>query len=120
MTNSRIQFLLAGALLLGQLRGIDIRSEGSGNAGATNALRTRGAGFAAGVLLIDVAKGLIGARLLPILGWPSADPSVSRDWLAAICAAASPPCAPAAAWRRRSSSSACSGAKELKQPPPPP
>ncbi|WP_422218206.1 glycerol-3-phosphate acyltransferase, partial [Dokdonella sp.] len=30
---------LSGSLLLGRLRGIDIRQSGSGNAGGTNALR---------------------------------------------------------------------------------
>ena len=33
---------LSGSLLLGRLRGVDIRESGSGNAGGTNALRTQG------------------------------------------------------------------------------
>ena len=33
---------LPGSLLLGRLRGVDIRTQGSGNAGGTNALRTQG------------------------------------------------------------------------------
>ena len=33
---------LLGSLVLGRLRGVDIRRLGSGNAGATNALRTQG------------------------------------------------------------------------------
>ena len=36
---------LLGSLLLGRLRGVDIRNMGSGNAGATNALRTQGKVF---------------------------------------------------------------------------
>jgi len=32
---------LLGSLILGRVRGVDIRSMGSGNAGATNAMRTR-------------------------------------------------------------------------------
>ena len=31
---------LSGSLLLGRFRGVDIRTQGSGNAGGTNALRT--------------------------------------------------------------------------------
>jgi glycerol-3-phosphate acyltransferase PlsY len=80
---------LMGALLIGTLRGVDIREQGSGNPGGTNALRTQGFWFAAGVVLIDVGKGAVAARWLP--GWSipgiGADPAVDRDWLAAACAA---------------------------------
>ena len=41
-----------GSLVMGRLRGVDIRELGSGNAGGTNALRTQGWGFALGVVLI--------------------------------------------------------------------
>jgi len=44
---------LAGRLL----KGIDLRQVGSGSTGATNVLRTLGAGPAAAVLVIDLAKG---------------------------------------------------------------
>ena len=57
---------VSGSLLLGKLRGVDIREAGSGNAGATNALRTRGKAFALGVLLIDVGKG---ALAVVLAGW---------------------------------------------------
>jgi acyl phosphate:glycerol-3-phosphate acyltransferase len=50
---------LSGSLLLGRLRGIDVRKLGSGNAGGTNAFRTQGWRFALGVVLIDVAKGVL-------------------------------------------------------------
>jgi glycerol-3-phosphate acyltransferase PlsY len=66
-----------GSLLLGRLRGVDIRTMGSGNAGGTNALRTQGAWFAAGAVLIDVAKGylavyLSGFGVSPVAGLPEA------------------------------------------------
>jgi glycerol-3-phosphate acyltransferase PlsY len=48
---------LSGSLLLGRLRGVDIREHGSGNAGGTNALRTQGWKFALGTVLVDVGKG---------------------------------------------------------------
>lgn len=54
---------LSGSLLLGRLRGVDIRTQGSGNAGGTNALRTQGWKFALGVVLIDVGKGALAAWL---------------------------------------------------------
>jgi glycerol-3-phosphate acyltransferase PlsY len=52
---------LSGSLLLGRLRGVDIRTLGSGNAGGTNALRTQGWRFALGVVLVDVGKGALAA-----------------------------------------------------------
>jgi acyl phosphate:glycerol-3-phosphate acyltransferase len=61
---------LSGSLILGKLRGIDIRTEGSGNAGSTNALRTQGAKFAVGVLAIDVSKGLLATWLALRFGTP--------------------------------------------------
>ena len=56
---------LLGSLILGRLRGVDIRSMGSGNAGATNALRTQGKLFGLIVLVIDIAKGVIAVWWLP-------------------------------------------------------
>jgi glycerol-3-phosphate acyltransferase PlsY len=81
---------LNGSLLLGRLKGVDIRLLGSGNAGGTNALRTQGKWFALGVMLIDVGKGFLPPWLLPGLEMPGigADPEVSRTWLTLACAAA--------------------------------
>ena len=52
---------VSGSLLLGRLRGIDIRTQGSGNAGGTNAFRTQGLWFALGVAVIDVGKSALAA-----------------------------------------------------------
>lgn len=61
---------LSGGLLLGRLRGVDIRTEGSGNAGGTNALRTQGLKFAVPVVVFDVGKGAlaawVGLRFAPV------------------------------------------------------
>ncbi|HUG31619.1 MAG TPA: glycerol-3-phosphate acyltransferase [Acidimicrobiia bacterium] len=46
------------AELLGRLRGVDLRSEGSGNPGTANALRTSGPWLAGAVLGVEAAKGL--------------------------------------------------------------
>jgi glycerol-3-phosphate acyltransferase PlsY len=58
---------ISGSLVLGRLRGVDIRSMGSGNAGGTNALRSVGLAFALGVVAIDIGKGAAAALLLPML-----------------------------------------------------
>jgi glycerol-3-phosphate acyltransferase PlsY len=78
---------LLGSLILGRMRGVDIRSMGSGNAGATNALRTQGKLFGFLVLFIDIAKGVVAARWLPsaILPGIGIDPDVSREWLTVAC-----------------------------------
>lgn len=46
-------------LLTKKIAGIDIRSQGSGNAGATNTLRVLGPVPAIAVLVLDAAKGLV-------------------------------------------------------------
>lgn len=60
--------LALGAFLLGSIpfgvlvaraRGVDLRSSGSGNIGATNAIRALGAGPGILVFALDVAKGAI-------------------------------------------------------------
>jgi acyl phosphate:glycerol-3-phosphate acyltransferase len=78
---------LLGSMILGRMRGVDIRSMGSGNAGATNALRTQGKVFGLLVLLIDIAKGVIAARWLPsaVLPGIGIDAGVSREWLTVAC-----------------------------------
>ena len=68
----------SGSILLGKIKGVDIRNMGSGNAGGTNAFRTQGASFAAGVLGIDILKGFISAKfissmILPIFPSSTAD-----------------------------------------------
>ncbi|MEM9688575.1 MAG: glycerol-3-phosphate 1-O-acyltransferase PlsY [Pseudomonadota bacterium] len=82
---------IMGALVIGRLKGgVDIREQGSGNAGGTNALRTQGKLFALGVIIIDIGKGALGAGLVPLLDLPfvAEDPEISRTWLTLICAAA--------------------------------
>lgn len=60
-----------GALLVGRLAGgVDIRTQGSGNAGGTNALRTQGPKFALAVLAIDIAKGWLAAAWIGSLALP--------------------------------------------------
>lgn len=74
-----------GALLLGRLRGVDIRTQGSGNAGGTNALRTQGRLFALGVVLIDTGKAWLAVRVLPDLWVIDQAGSGVGLWAAAAC-----------------------------------
>ncbi|RZA27818.1 MAG: glycerol-3-phosphate 1-O-acyltransferase [Lysobacteraceae bacterium] len=59
---------VSGSLLLGRLRGVDIRTQGSGNAGGTNAFRTQGWRFALGVVVVDIGKGALATWLALQLG----------------------------------------------------
>ena len=80
---------IIGSLLVAHLTGgVDIRTLGSGNAGATNALRTQGRMFAFWVLLIDVGKGWIAT------GWIATAPfrlgelgpvSGLHEWCVPVC-----------------------------------
>jgi glycerol-3-phosphate acyltransferase PlsY len=54
-------------LLIGLSRGIDVRTCGSGNIGATNVFRSVGKGWGSLALLLDVLKGLLPALLFPLL-----------------------------------------------------
>ena len=59
---------IIGGYWVGKLRGgIDLRLSGSGNVGATNALRTQGKMFALAVLMVDAIKGVLAVLVLPVL-----------------------------------------------------
>ena len=55
--------------LIAKAKGIDIRAVGSGNIGATNAMRVLGKPAGIFVLLADAAKGYIACALIPPLAW---------------------------------------------------
>ena len=78
-----------GGYIVGRLRGVDLRTQGSGNVGATNALRTQGGAFALVVLAIDVGKGVLAATAVPALPWPLPGALVAgREALPYYCGAA--------------------------------
>lgn len=85
---------VVGSLLIGRLRGVDIRRLGSGNAGATNALRTQGKAFAIGTALIDVLKGVAAALLIAPLGSTAGPLGLVETQLACGIAAALGHCYP--------------------------
>lgn len=51
---------ISPSIILGKLSGVDIKKEGSGNAGTTNALRVLGKKAAVITLIIDIGKGVGG------------------------------------------------------------
>jgi glycerol-3-phosphate acyltransferase PlsY len=73
--------------LVGKAKGIDIRTIGSGNIGATNVFRYFGKVAGLLVLLADALKGLLAVLLVPRLSWVAfgapANPLV-REWLEII------------------------------------
>ena len=64
---------IPSSYIVGRMRGIDLRTHGSGNLGATNAFRVLGWKAALPIFILDVAKGWFPAFALPSWdGQPSA------------------------------------------------
>ncbi|GGD69322.1 glycerol-3-phosphate 1-O-acyltransferase PlsY [Paenibacillus nasutitermitis] len=76
-----ISYLLGSvsfSILIGKwVKGIDIRSHGSGNAGATNTLRVLGKGPGITVFLLDIAKGVVAVCLGMLI--------VGDEWTPVLC-----------------------------------
>ena len=71
---------LPWGLWVGRLaRGVDIRTVGSGNLGATNVYRTLGPGLGILTLLLDVAKGALPVWLVPPAGFAASFPG-GPEW----------------------------------------
>lgn len=81
---------LVGSLLIGAVRGVDIRTLGSGNAGATNALRTQGKAIGLTVFVIDLAKGWLATAWLAPASLPLLPPASAAlsAWSVPVCALA--------------------------------
>jgi glycerol-3-phosphate acyltransferase PlsY len=78
---------IVGSLVIGRFRGVDIRALGSGNAGATNALRTQGKVVAFWVLVIDLVKGWIATHLIAPALLPGIAPAAPalHAWCVTVC-----------------------------------
>ena len=63
-------------IVLSRKKGKDIREQGSGNAGATNTLRTMGKKTAAIVLLFDILKGVVVVLLAKLMSGLAQDPNL--------------------------------------------
>ena len=70
--------------IVGRLRGIDVRSVGSGNVGATNVTRVLGKQFGCPVFVIDFLKGLVAVLLAVVLGHRFQVDAIGRDLCAAV------------------------------------
>ena len=73
------------AYLAGAWSGVDLRSQGSGNLGATNVLRVLGARIGLLVFLVDIAKGALPVWFLPPLTGATGD---VLTWTAVACGVA--------------------------------
>jgi glycerol-3-phosphate acyltransferase PlsY len=69
--------------LLGRARGIDVRTVGSGNIGATNVMRTVGRVAGVVVLVLDAAKGFV-----PVWAAPRMFPELDGRALQILCCCA--------------------------------
>lgn len=71
---------LPWGLWLGRgLRGVDVRTMGSSNLGATNVYRSLGPGLGITTLVLDIAKGALPVALVPRLAFSEAFPG-GREW----------------------------------------
>lgn len=75
---------ISPAILIGRLHGIDIKKEGSGNAGTTNVLRVLGKKAAVATLLIDIFKGVFAVLLGKLIGAYFLEPELA-PYMAMAC-----------------------------------
>ncbi|PAP78403.1 glycerol-3-phosphate 1-O-acyltransferase PlsY [Rubrivirga marina] len=84
------------SLVVGRMMGVDLRRHGSGNAGATNALRVLGKGPGLLVFLLDFGKGLAAVALLSqirvggesLVGLLGSRPELAAAWAATLAGTA--------------------------------
>ncbi len=70
-------------LLIGRLKGIDVRQHGSGNIGATNVWRVLGPKWGGTTFLLDAGKGFLAVRIAQNIAWRlQAPPSLEDQFMA--------------------------------------
>ncbi len=67
-----------GLLVARLAKGVDIRTVGSGNIGATNVARSIGKSWGILVLVLDAIKGLVPTLLFPLLTMPPGEPGIKH------------------------------------------
>jgi len=67
------------------LKGVDIRTTGSGNVGASNAMRLLGKGWGISILIFDALKGLTPVLIIMYLGTKDDATSLRYAMLGALC-----------------------------------
>lgn len=73
---------ISPSTLLAKAQGVDIKKEGSGNAGTTNTLRVLGKKAAIITLIIDIGKGVLAVSIAEMMAGPQAAYVAA---LAALC-----------------------------------
>jgi acyl phosphate:glycerol-3-phosphate acyltransferase len=84
-------FLVGGipfGYIAGRMRGLDLRKEGSGNIGATNAIRVLGKAWGIPVFMLDVLKAMVPVLVLKHLGETSPHLFPFNEQVVSITAAA--------------------------------
>ena len=84
------------SLVVARMMGVDLRQHGSGNAGATNAMRVLGKRAGLAVFLLDFAKGLVAVLLVSqirvggesLVGLLGSRPDLAAAWAATLAGTA--------------------------------
>ncbi len=87
LTTAYLTGAIPFGLLIGRMRGVDIRTVGSRNIGATNVLRSVGTAWGVLTLALDILKGFAATVGLPLAAaaWSG---QVAPAWLKLACGAA--------------------------------
>ena len=72
--------------IAGKIAGVDVRTKGSGNIGATNVLRVLGKGYGYSVFFLDAFKGFVAVRVALLVAHLTGFPAGYAEYLAIAAA----------------------------------